>query len=197
MEPSGASDGGTGAVAAGAGAIMGTPGAELPLPGLWDQSSPAQSPGIGGGFPAQFVDPCRRAWPRCCLDPPELQVRPPGLGPGSCATSRLMTQCSRIARTVYSRPRQTNRAGLPSSLARTLTGSPYTLFMPLPASLPAAVLVGSHGQPDHLAGRCRMEKAGSTIGDPGQLASGALSVRHAAVCVGGTFVVSPFTYVGS
>jgi len=30
-----------------------------------------------------------------------------------------------------------------------------------------------------------------------ELAVGTLSIRHAAVSVGGTFVVSPFTYVGS
>jgi hypothetical protein len=30
--------------------------------------------------------------------------------------------------------------------------------MPLPASLPAAVFAGPRGQPDHLAGRCRMEE---------------------------------------
>ena len=57
-------------------------GPRAPAAGPLDQSSPAQSPGIGGGFPPQFVDPCRRAWPWSRVDPPELQVRLPGLGPG-------------------------------------------------------------------------------------------------------------------
>ena len=42
----------------------------------------------------------------------------PGPASGrSRQVSRLMTQCSRIERMVYHRPRQTNRVGLPSSLA--------------------------------------------------------------------------------
>ena len=68
------------AVATGAVAITGTLGDEVYR--LLDQSTPTQSPGIDGGFPAQFVDACRRARPRCGLDPPELQFRLPGLGPG-------------------------------------------------------------------------------------------------------------------
>ena len=49
--------------------------------------------------------------------------------PGVRHHSRLTTQCSRMAQTVYRRLRHTNLIGLPSSLARTSAGSPYTLLM--------------------------------------------------------------------
>ena len=140
-----------------------------PTSGLVDHSPPTQSPGIGGGFPAQFVDARRRAWPRCGLDPPELQVRLPGLGLGDPAhPSRLMTQCSRIARTVYSRlsPHEPGRpAVVPGLNVNWLAVHPVHAAAGLPARRSARRVARSSRITWLAAAGWR--KAGSTIGDPG------------------------------
>ena len=149
--------GGTGDSGSRADAIMGTleAGFRSRPP---DMSSPAQSPGIGGGFPAQFADARRRARPRRGLDPPELQVRLPGLGPGILhpfpADDPVLQDC--VDGVQPGSPDEPGRAAVVPGL--NVNGLAVHPVHALPAFCPPQCSSGRTGQPDHLAGRCRMEE---------------------------------------